>query len=114
MRISDWSLDVCSSDLAGGNQPREDAQDDESCAEEDKLVADFHMVFSTAESGVGTLSAITTAAVVQHRGAMERRGWPCGSEQRRVGKECVRPGGSRWWRYHEKKKQIKKTSKKEA
>src|SRR3546814_15100462 len=62
---------------AGGNQPREDAQDDESCAEEDKLVADFHMVFSTAETGVGTLSAITTAAVVQHRGATERSGWPC-------------------------------------
>src|SRR3546814_5805484 len=84
MRISDWSSDVCSSDLIGAN-----------------FVLDW-------------LQAVRLGVVLgghQHgRGAVgERRGGGGGdaavggegrSEERRVGKECVSTCRSRWSPYH--------------
>src|SRR3546814_20768235 len=103
MRISDWSSDVCSSDL--NPSP------------------------AAAKFGCASLSL---AALSQRRGAhhcIENRGkrhayWGCGagwrarggeslvkagdgrrrSEERRVGKECVSTCRSRWSPYHYKKK----------
>src|SRR3546814_16888415 len=37
---------------------------------------------------------------------------PDRTEERRVGKECVSTGRSRWWRYHKKKKTKKRKNKK--
>src|SRR3546814_11550658 len=91
MRISDWSSDVCSSDL------------------------------STA--GLGTRSTVGTA-IKANRSAARNSGGKCSSdawmamklsphmtateqarsEERRVGKECVRTCRSRWSPYHYKKK----------
>src|SRR3546814_8160332 len=76
MRISDWSSDVCSSDLVGiviGGFPMGDCHH----------VADPAVVIERRglESGV--------AQVEQPR-----------SEERRVGKECVSTCRSRWSPYH--------------
>src|SRR3546814_2561056 len=76
MRISDWSSDVCSSDLVAGLVDRDrDA------------------------NGIGHLDAVRAVSRVgqQHRlalGEFER------SEERRVGKECVSTCRSRWSPYH--------------
>src|SRR3546814_1361166 len=71
MRISDWSSDVCSSDLAGDT-------------------------FTPHDSGgrsAGCGDAVEDASAT----AANRR---CRSEERRVGKECVSTCRSRWSPYH--------------
>src|SRR3546814_14730109 len=93
MRISDWSSDVCSSDLIilktqgrayaflfamtlliGGVCPSATAQDGD------------------------TQSFVETLQLARSKSEAKR------SEERRVGKECVSTGRSRWSPYHEKKK----------
>src|SRR3546814_12123440 len=74
MRISDWSSDVCSSDLIL------DAIDPD--------------VFDP-RTLVDTFGGFTDAAAAL---ALKR------SEERRVGKECVSTCRSRWSPYHKKKK----------
>src|SRR3546814_6652980 len=78
MRISDWSSDVCSSDLRPG------------------LVADRRQ----AEAGRrhqaflrGRYHDVDAPLVLAHLR-------PTRSEERRVGKECVSPCRSRWSPYH--------------
>src|SRR3546814_20222121 len=106
MRISDWSSDVCSSDLAG-------------------LLASVYSVFRIEETRPRAIAAAT-----EHQGKTEQPGWRdvlgsraflavalvnfsvfftrasshntlmpikgVSSEERRVGKECVRRGRYRW------------------
>src|SRR3546814_11699791 len=98
MRISDWSSDVCSSDLAQLAEhcgPRDDeddfkVEDDE--LDGDEVVADVELHPRVLERG--------EAAFV--RGELLRR-WPVGAEQRseerRVGKECVSTCRFRWSPY---------------
>src|SRR3546814_2203853 len=75
MRISDWSSDVCSSDLAGGVQrQRHVDQRERGCADQDDGACD--------------------GQPPTQRGARTR------SEERRVGKECVSTCRSRWSPYH--------------
>src|SRR3546814_10511040 len=74
MRISDWSSDVCSSDLVGA--------------------------FQRAGADRAEQAAIAGA---QHRRTAGIGGGPVGvarSEARRVGKECVSTCRSRWSPYH--------------
>src|SRR3546814_20724019 len=101
MRISDWSSDVCSSDLAGEIEPLDSlrAADDfviamppakpeqvivERLGENPHLVA----IGIDAERAVALRQLRAVAAVDQRR-----------SEERRVGKECVRTCRSRWSPY---------------
>src|SRR3546814_11125589 len=120
MRISDWSSDVCSSDLDGANRHRpallrararrqagidrraarwidDDEQSDE--GRDEKI---DHGCF-----GAATWSSMTVAiSLPSHRRIVTRRDlsvrtvevqlkvWR--SEERRVGKECVSTGRSRW------------------
>src|SRR3546814_7805414 len=85
MRISDWSSDVCSSDLGGHAAahiilvPGELAEflDDP----DDRRVVELDLVADPFVIGFGRLHA-------QHR-----------SEERRVGKECVSTCRSRWSPY---------------
>src|SRR3546814_3312142 len=75
MRISDWSSDVCSSDLAAVHEGAADARA-------------TVLPSSLCESGVSD---------------QIRRCAPAGrtrSEERRVGKECVSTCRSRWSPYH--------------
>src|SRR3546814_18030540 len=109
MRISDWSSDVCSSDLAV--QPSLDRR---------QLIDQLTFIFEAkpcpvaeiTESDAGEFAAMQkpvpgqqrilgiVAFEVVHR--VEER-----SEERRVGKECVSTCRSRWSPYHYKKKKCK-------
>src|SRR3546814_14190187 len=99
MRISDWSSDVCSSDLLaativggrGARQPlagcRRGQGGDEVLPE--LLLQHPRQIFGLAHrhnEGAGTADDVL-AAVVR-------------SEERRVGKECVSTCRSRWSPYH--------------
>src|SRR3546814_11975205 len=95
MRISDWSSDVCSSDLTIEE------------ASPMGFAAEFHTqlidVFSR-QGLVPTYSQKRVQTLIDHvhpSGSLLllRR-----SEERRVGKECVSTCRSRWSPYHEKKK----------
>src|SRR3546814_10048634 len=84
MRISDWSSDVCSSDLRKG------------------ILAS--VIATLTLPGIGgfvlTIGAAVDANVlINERIREEQRR----SEERRVGKECVSTCRSRWSPYHEKK-----------
>src|SRR3546814_12465952 len=81
MRISDWSSDVCSSDL-------------------------YSVIEATMPTGFArrSRSAASPPASRQRETGRHR------SEERRVGKECVSTCRSRWSPYHYKKKKNKKHS----
>src|SRR3546814_1641958 len=82
LRISDWSSDVCSSDLGVVGGPRDalfDAPVAPGVGDADRAAADRR------RRGVGPQ---LDRAVLRHR-----------SEERRVGKECVRTCRSRWSPY---------------
>src|SRR3546814_3624248 len=93
MRISDWSSDVCSSDLLGAN---------------DGIVSTGSLIVGVAASGTdrsGILVAVTapeTSAPTED-GKGEKDGAKsekARSEERRVGKECVSTCRSRWSPYN--------------
>src|SRR3546814_3561439 len=78
MRISDWSSDVCSSDLGPGGET--DQADDE-----DEGKNEFE---------IGTGGHGGSEGDAFYRDVLAR------SEERRVGKECVSTCRSRWSPYH--------------
>src|SRR3546814_20033165 len=92
MRISDWSSDVCSSDLVGLAQQRSGQS-----ARDRPLLLEFDVRACRA------LSPCRNRAGLLHRCAGASR-----SEERRVGKECVSTCRSRWSPYHSKKKYTKR------
>src|SRR3546814_5141981 len=82
MRISDWSSDVCSSDL--------------------KPVREFDAQEVKALRARLQLSQVVLASVLNTSPSTVRK-WEGGnkrSEERRVGKECVSTCRSRWSQYH--------------
>src|SRR3546814_4026350 len=87
MRISDWSSDVCSSDLGASIRWS-------SCN-----------IFSTQDHAAAAIAAAGTP-VFAWKGETEEEYWQCveqtleRSEERRVGKECVSTCRSRWSPYH--------------
>src|SRR3546814_16228075 len=85
MRISDWSSDVCSSDLASGRRL---------CR---KVSSALRSKASSSCDGVGG-GADHARQVQRRRGQQER------SEERRVGNECVGTCRSRWSPLHSKNK----------
>src|SRR3546814_13718729 len=104
MRISDWSSDVCSSDLFRLQVLRapNDLQRDRRRGA-DRLLTDVRI-----EEGRGPARSECRCEQLPGQGAFpgvhtadqEHR-----SEERRVGKECVRTCKFRWRPSHEKKKQ---------
>src|SRR3546814_7090266 len=83
MRISDWSSDVCSSDLRA------------------------HQAVEIGRFGQAVVAFLDQRQ--GHVGAVQRLDQPAGvlprrSEERRVGKECVSTCRSRWSPYHSKNK----------
>src|SRR3546814_9499213 len=92
LRISDWSSDVCSSDLVRGVARRRRAH----LAHARRRRADPGGDVS------GGIDAATRRAIRRggaSRGVMPQR-VSCRSEERRVGKECVSTCRYRWWPYH--------------
>src|SRR3546814_19091337 len=103
MRISDWSSDVCSSDLSAGPARRGRAQRDslEPAAGEPLQIPWLRQGSATERGAVSWIDG--RAPEPDQRlershscdGAVSDR-----SEERRVGKECVSTFRSRWWPYH--------------
>src|SRR3546814_13741077 len=95
MRISDWSSDVCSSDLAyslrsGTQRVIGYLLKDEEC------IDGYHFRLETSKTVIASRLNLTP----EHFSRILR------SEERRVGKECVSTCRSRWSPYHSKKKDI--------
>src|SRR3546814_2343113 len=88
MRISDWSSDVCSSDLVAAYAPR-------SSTPGHLLVRTCGRAWSADADGAGGVEDPQR----QPRGDEQHRPRPR-SEERRVGKECVSTCRSRWSPYH--------------
>src|SRR3546814_10568096 len=80
VRISDWSSDVCSSDLISAAAIRSTSHSGSSSVAIDLLSRFFRRSYSAAET-------MTTDGLLR-------------SEERRVGKECVSTCRSRWSPYH--------------
>src|SRR3546814_9105884 len=93
MRISDWSSDVCSSDLDGSARP--DTADGRiaGAGRAHRLRAAKAAPAVAAEQSGGT--SRRQAPLFRHVAWARRR-----SEERRVGKECVSTCRSRWLPYH--------------
>src|SRR3546814_13870412 len=100
MRISDWSSDVCSSDLAFVEKMQ---------MSESPLFSDYWKPERTSEKGVTVNEAEaypgytlyssghgTEAFLIALDGTVVQKR----SEERRVGKECVSTCRSRWSPYH--------------
>src|SRR3546814_12283112 len=104
MRISDWSSDVCSSDLPA--QRRSGGPD---CAK-------GHLPHGSRGGRGSRTRAVPDGRWLsphharrghRYEGPHHEKSWARGrtrSEERRVGKECVSTCRSRWSPYHEKKK----------
>src|SRR3546814_16891924 len=118
MRISDWSSDVCSSDLDPGGDhrrcptrpghapgQRQRGEQDQGCAKHD-LRPEERGLLNFHDDGLHQDPA-TQRDVDEMRPA----GVGMRSEERRVGKECVSTCRSRWSPYHKKKKKHKKRTK---
>src|SRR3546814_16467138 len=97
MRISDWSSDVCSSDLC--------YPDIESLPKAPDLAVlaigakDVTPMLERCHAK-GVKAAIVYAAGFAEEGPIGRALQDQRSEERRVGKDCVRPGRIRWSRFH--------------
>src|SRR3546814_11534893 len=102
MRISDWSSDVCSSDLATGGQAwslsgpagRMERRDNEFRTSVERLPAD-HGRDSLPPAGPSGPAAGLHLAGLRPGATLSRTR----SEERRVGTECVSPCRSRWSPY---------------
>src|SRR3546814_9000269 len=96
MRISDWSSDVCSSDLQLGQHHAADAAD----AHAEPLQVGhridlFAVPAAHLHADVATDVVDDVVLLVQLAQLFQAR-----SEERRVGKECVGTSRSRWSPYH--------------
>src|SRR3546814_11561581 len=103
MRISDWSSDVCSSDLPEGARTAERraaAEPEPDRRERRRLGGDA--VRGQRRDRCGAIRLQRVDAEIDPRLPRQRRQR---SEARRVGKECVSTCRSRWSPYHYKKKQ---------
>src|SRR3546814_7939978 len=103
MRISDWSSDVCSSDLQEAAAEvllgdRAAVMVDEREGTADILLEPKGMLLAccvVGQGGVDKMAARRQRATQQGDEAEQHR-----SEERRAGKECVSKCRSRWSQYH--------------
>src|SRR3546814_2302951 len=90
MRISDWSSDVCSSDLVVSQAPHFQPFLNRAC----RKLCTSQGVWPCVAHFTGSDPAIAVAH--DDLEAVCRCGSPSRSEERRVGKECVSTCRSRW------------------
>src|SRR3546814_11256858 len=101
MRISDWSSDLCSSDLLGGtgqraeDRPGEIVDDQNEAERQQQLPPDAAFVHPPEERYLEH-----DAQHHDEQGHDNQGNWQASSEERRVGKEGVSTGRSRWSPYH--------------
>src|SRR3546814_14955277 len=98
MRISDWSSDVCSSDLltvCAELYHAHDFPENTVLLDRDEIIlTKTHDLLCRRMRALGDKIVLMR---VEHRNYRSR---PFRSEERRVGKECVSTCRSRWSRYH--------------
>src|SRR3546814_16304205 len=99
MRISDWSSDVCSSDLPLRELPRQPRGQRVPWRAN---ASDWGRMHHAA------LAAVARLEIAQLQAGARQPAW-LRSEERRVGTECVSTCRSRWSPYYSKKKQTKTT-----
>src|SRR3546814_15328809 len=101
MRISDWSSDVCSSDLAGMAYATSKAALAALTREMAWEFGPYNVRVNAIAPGEIDTSILSpgTDEIVRRDIPMHRLGKPR-SEERRVGKECVSTCRSRWSPYH--------------
>src|SRR3546814_17104559 len=113
MRISDWSSDVCSSDLDAGRGmkhgfPVQRGRIHRVLAFRADMAGQIE-VDAGAPAGFGFDADFALALMHEAENLAEAEARPLAhrfggeegrSEERRVGKECVRTGRSRWSPYH--------------
>src|SRR3546814_3892230 len=87
MRISDWSSDVCSSDLLD-------------IETEAQIIARYQREHETSDATFGPLELDRFSTLQQLSRALGESAADMRSEERRVGKECVSTCRSRWSPYH--------------
>src|SRR3546814_17837944 len=97
MRISDWSSDVCSSDLMEGRRTWDRASGTPPPSSDEAHDPSAPRPLQDAQYRYESLSRFT-ATVHDDQGRPVVR-----SEERRVGKECGSTCRSRWAPYHSKK-----------
>src|SRR3546814_17578160 len=121
MRISDWSSDVCSSDLPNCAK----ASISRYCASSSLIEPDtffIALVCAAEPTRLTDRPTLIAGRMPALNRLVSRKIWPSvieitlvgmyaetsRSEERRVGKECVSTCRSRWSPYHSKKKKIEK------
>src|SRR3546814_14190498 len=101
MRISDWSSDVCSSDLAGSIAEGIDLA---GSLQPDVILTDRRLPDGDVDQHMNALVAASPGArVLLMTGWPPERASPMQSAERRVGKECVCNCSSRWRPDHKNK-----------
>src|SRR3546814_11786915 len=102
MRISDWSSDVCSSDLTGGRQIGFALATDIPATQAERTTAKPHIrIIRPARAHRASAEELERHAAFI--AGLNNPLWMAlgpRSEERRVGKECVRTCSSRWSPYH--------------
>src|SRR3546814_19867989 len=90
MRISDWSSDVCSSDLARGAASHHAGELRDALGAHIRLIEEDAPEMVAVGKHLGLMRQVRAAAVDQiDAGQAVRLGNLLRSEERRVGKECV-------------------------
>src|SRR3546814_17019339 len=97
MRISDWSSDVCSSDLFGARDAaRQVLAGDQPALAVARIAIGVVRRLAELADGAGFFFPLHDAVV----GDVAPQQEAARSEERRGGKECVSTCGSRWSPYH--------------
>src|SRR3546814_13886085 len=109
LRISDWSSDVCSSDLLGQIRDGRNIEVAGVILVRQRPGSAKGVLFVTIEDETGIANGILwpdrfeiyrrqvmSASMIAMRGRLQKEGEVIRSEERRVGKECVSTGRSRW------------------
>src|SRR3546814_14144585 len=102
MRISDWSSDVCSSDLSGEIAPRKRHEQAARAIRQNftALVLAFKVVSAAIQVTGIVQSSVVLGQQATWAGVTRYLRRPVRSEERRVGKECFSTCRSRWSPYH--------------
>src|SRR3546814_15601549 len=108
MRISDWSSDVCSSDLLAISDTRIDEDTFAAGLDYERLEMQRDVAIRVGVVGAQPIATLDDLVL----GRLDENRWICSerrkledprdarSEERRVGKECVSTCRSRWSPYH--------------